>query len=451
MSHPYLFIGRKDRLKVISMNFETKPVRILLEQSGYGLTNLGDLAMLQVAVERIRLNFPKAKLFIFTSSAEKLEKYFPGTTPVLPQARNAWQEAKIIPIPRRFLLDSWVKRLSYLEGFIKFRFPRIANYLRRVTNLRAPYGKDEYDYFSVIQEADMVLVSGGGFITDHFKNHAKAILDTLSLAQKLGKPTAMFGQGIGPLSNKPVMKLARQVLSKLKVLGIRDGVTSKEYGNILRGPHGQVLITGDDSIEIALKHREKSVERNNIGVNIRLAYYSGNFQHLLPEVGNLLKDISRSSNSPIIPIPVQISNINSDLSSILQLCDLEEREFELAQSIISPEDLIKQICRCKIVITGSYHAGVFALACGIPIVAMAGSDYYEAKFAGLAHQFGIGVNIVHLNSENMLGELKGYIENALKHPNEMETKLIEKARQQVELSRNAWNTFLETKSFLPKR
>ncbi len=291
----------------------------------------------------------------------------------------------------------------------------------------------------------MVIVSGGGFITDHFKNHALGILDTLNLAQKLGKPTAMFGQGIGPLENKAVIKKAKRVLPKLKILGLREHIISLEFGKIFNVPQDRILVTGDDLIEIAINQVAYHSEMKHIGLNVRQAYYAGNFDYLFPEIGRLIEDISNSHNASIIPIPVQTNQTNSDLSSIIQLCDIEELEYKQALQIKSPADLANQINRCGVLVTGSYHAAVFALALGIPVVALTGSDYYEAKFTGLADQFGLGCQIIQLGSKNLLPELEEAIENGILSQQGIESKLIEKAIQQVELSKNAWMRFFEMK------
>ena len=96
-------------------------------------------------------------------------------------------------------------------------------------------------------------------------------------------------------------------------------------------------------------------------------------------------------------------------------------------------------------VTGSYHAAVFALALGIPVVALTGSDYYEAKFTGLADQFGLGCQIIQFGAKNLLPEIKDAIEHGFQSQEGIESKLIEKAVQQVELSKNAWRRFFEMK------
>ena len=54
----------------------------------------------------------------------------------------------------------------------------------------------------------------------------------------------------------------------------------------------------------------------------------------------------------------------------------------------SIEGTITTIARCRLVVTGSYHAALFALSMGVPAIGIATSRYYEDKFLGLADQFG---------------------------------------------------------------
>ena len=52
-------------------------------------------------------------------------------------------------------------------------------------------------------------------------------------------------------------------------------------------------------------------------------------------------------------------------------------------SLETPQLVIDRVGECKVVVTGSYHGAVFALAQGIPVVALVKSPYYVNKMAGL--------------------------------------------------------------------
>jgi colanic acid/amylovoran biosynthesis protein len=68
------------------------------------------------------------------------------------------------------------------------------------------------------------------------------------------------------------------------------------------------------------------------------------------------------------------------------------------QELHSTAELREQVRRCRTVVTGSYHAAVFALAAGVPVVCLSKSSYYDQKFSGLAALMPAGaVTLVRLS------------------------------------------------------
>ena len=59
-------------------------MRILVDQSGYGLLNLGDVAMLQGCVARLRQQWPTAEIRVIAHSPDRLQRYCPDTIAVQP-------------------------------------------------------------------------------------------------------------------------------------------------------------------------------------------------------------------------------------------------------------------------------------------------------------------------------------------------------------------------------
>ncbi|MBC8122047.1 MAG: polysaccharide pyruvyl transferase family protein, partial [Gemmatimonadaceae bacterium] len=110
----------------------------------------------------------------------------------------------------------------------------------------------------------------------------------------------------------------------------------------------------------------------------------------------------------------------------------------------TPGKVIQQVSSCRVVVTGSYHGGVFALAQGIPIVGLVKSEYYVGKFLGLAEQFGgIGCQIVSLNDENFPEKLKRSVDNAWQSAETVRPQLLELARQQIDQGLNAYRRVYE--------
>ena len=103
------------------------------------------------------------------------------------------------------------------------------------------------------------------------------------------------------------------------------------------------------------------------------------------ELGTVCKEILKSLDTSAVSLPVSIEAESGDSIAIETLLggDVDASH----DTDLSVEGLLERIATCRIVVTGSYHAGVFALSQGIPVVALCSSDYYRHKMQGLALQF----------------------------------------------------------------
>jgi len=116
----------------------------------------------------------------------------------------------------------------------------------------------------------------------------------LAFAHRLRKPTAMLGQGLGPLQNKRLLRKASGGMRWLQVLGLREGRNSPALAAKLGVPADHVFVTGDDAIEPAYLLRPSSIG-TLLGINVRATSYSsvqapelrvlrGALSHLLAEL-----------------------------------------------------------------------------------------------------------------------------------------------------------------------
>ena len=87
--------------------------------------------------------------------------------------------------------------------------------------------------------------------------------------------------------------------------------------------------------------------------------------------------------------------------------------------------------------TGAYHGAVFALSQGIPVVALTASEDYTTKFQGLRDQFGTGCEVVRLDDANLCLKLEAALRCAWETAEEVRRPLLEAARRQIALSREA--------------
>jgi len=100
-----------------------------------------------------------------------------------------------------------------------------------------------------------------------------AILNTFDAAIRCGIPTAMLGQGFGPIQNPTLCKRAAEVLPRVNALFIREqraGLPLLEKMDVSRT---KIFVTGDDAIEPAFCEKRQTLG-TRLGVNLRIAGYS---------------------------------------------------------------------------------------------------------------------------------------------------------------------------------
>ena len=183
-------------------------LNILIDNSSYHLRNFGDIAMLQIAVERLHKLWPNALIEVITDAPRRLDLFCPGARPLSPKGRQSL--IRYANIFRRVhnIVPSKVY-LQFLKLEIVFKFRQLYSlyyFIRRRKRLGTIFDKEFDVFLSKIIKADLVIATGGGYLTDAFQGHGIAVLSVLEMAAKCGKITAMFGQGLGPIKSDNLKK-----------------------------------------------------------------------------------------------------------------------------------------------------------------------------------------------------------------------------------------------------
>ncbi len=409
-------------------------MRILVETGSYHLLNHGDVAMLQVAVARLRDLWPEAQVQVITDAPDRLVRYCPDARPVLADGHRHWLKERFLPAPLYRIAPRPVgRRLWRLERRARNAWPALAlSGLRwRARLLGKEADRRTGDYLEALLRADLVVASGGGYITDLFKGQAVMVLDTLRIALRLGKPTAMVGQGLGPLQQPALLTRARQVLPRVDLIALREGRAAPRLLDTLGVPPDRVVTTGDDAVEMAYAMRPSWLGEG-IGVNLRVASYSEVDADLIQRVRRALQEAASAHRAPMVPIPISSHPWDSDVETLRRLLAGYEPVWNGRGSLDAPEEVIEQVRRCRLVVTGSYHGAVFALAQGIPAIGLAKSTYYLDKFLGLAEQFGAGCQVIRLDDERLGGKLVQAIGEAWRSAEGVRPRLLEAAARQIE-------------------
>jgi len=404
-------------------------VRILVDQSGYDLLNLGDVAMLQGCTARLYQQWPGAEIRVIAHAPERLQQYCPGAVAV----ERTFADLQFVQIfPRRARLAS--------EQFWKMIGPQLSERMAR-----QGYQDDDSQLLpktaiQAVRWADVVVASGGGYITDTWWWHAAGVLSVIDLAQRLGKPTAMFGQGIGPLHGRMLRALARKVLPRLTVLGIREELTSLELALALGTPRDIIRMTGDDALEVIAD--AAAAPTDALGVNIRAARYTGIGRDVAAMIGEVVVDAAGDLQAGIVALPVCRYPAAADLATTRHSLSPASSGTAVTMSdLASPSELSAATAGCRIVVAVSYHAAVFALAQGVPAVCLSKSSYYDAKFAGLHAMFPEACQVVSLTGPDPASKLRRAIQRAWDLPSPVRSAAREAANRQRDSGSLAYADF----------
>jgi colanic acid/amylovoran biosynthesis protein len=386
---------------------------------------MGDVAMLQVAVARLSDVFPGADIRVLTNAPDALATYCPGVRPVAASGRAPW------------LRGAETGRPLWVGGML-------------ASTRTALVGGDPrpvWRFADALRRANLLLIAGQGSMGDATIAHARIVLATLRLARSSGVPTAMMGQGVGPMRDRELLREGADILPEVGLIATREGSTGPELLRSLGVPSERIRVTGDDAIELASRDPQSQLGRA-IGVNVRIAANAGVEDGLIGPIGDALRLLSRALEAPLLPIPIARGQAK-DAAVLRAVLGGDASSRAGGADLDSPAKVIRQVGQCRVVVTGAYHAAVFALAQGIPVVFLAESEYYHWKANGLAEQFGAGCEVVALGAPELADRIRAAVRGLWERAEQIRPALLASAAHQVASGRRAYQALRDLVSRQP--
>jgi polysaccharide pyruvyl transferase WcaK-like protein len=414
-------------------------VHILIDSGSYHCLNVGDVAMLQVGVERLRSLWPDASIAAVTNAPETLALHCAGVQPVPLVGRIAFHSDRMFGRADRFFSRSMREMLGRVQEYVRRDWPSGLGALisaKRAVTLRQDFTAPRA-YVNAVKRADLVVATGAGVFADAFVDNAMGVLATLEFALQQHIPTALLAHGIGPVSDAALKRQMAGVLPRLTLMTLREHRESMRLIKSLGVAPDRVVVTGDDAIELANRQARPQLG-DAIGVNVRVAAYSG--------VGGSAIDVIRLAvhraagllAAPLVPVPIaHHPNCHDGVALQTVLAGSNNAPAPFVE-LNTPAKAVEQVSRCRVVVTGSYHAAVFALAQGIPVVALSATPYYDHKFTGLGEMFPGGCEMVALNGADSAVALESAIGRAWANAPLLREALLRHARRQIDAARAAY-------------
>ena len=437
-------------------------MQILLDQGIFDMRNAGQNAMLQAAVERMKKFWPDASFNITTVAPNILKLYFPDADPVSPDGSHAWFKN-----PSRFTKIRNSMPLVVMKFFIETREEIWRHWPTRESgstscNIRSFFqagGKNlqttsstafnekniivsKPTYIDVVSGANLFVATGSQYLCDHARDSGLRVLDRLEAAILLGIPTAMVGQGIGPIDDQDLRARLKEILPQVDLIFVRERLDAPGLLSSLGVDKAKVFITGDDAIELAYNART-SAWGNGIGISMRWMPSTQVRSDEIQKIAPILWKAAKKYGVNLVGLPISLSIHERDDLCVQQLLSGYDKIWMSRKKFPTPLDIVKNTQLCRLVVTGTFHGALLALAQGIPAICLVKSGLYKNKFAGLADLFGPGCQVVEIEDDQMDDKLISVIDTVWLSAENLRLQLLEAAVRQIDWGYAAYKQLFE--------
>ena len=312
------------------------------------------------------------------------------------------------------------------------------------------------DWRGIVRElrcADLFISGGGGLLQDRTsRRSALYYLGLLALAQRMGVPTYLYGQGVGPVETAVVRAAAGLILPRAAGAGARDRRSAAEFVRLGLPPE-RVEVTADaafalppvsaDESERALLAAGIDADRRWIGlawrppVRSRRRRPGDGFHPDLETRSGSGKTGAGPAGSPARSVAFATARWAKEIEACIAVLpmhpamDLDEAHRiadEIAASGVHARvagggldfrGVRAILAGVELVVSVRYHGLLFAASAGVPCVGIA----YDPKVAALGEEFGFE----SLPLDAGEGEVFGAIERAYARRREFKERAQERA------------------------
>jgi colanic acid/amylovoran biosynthesis protein len=417
----------------------------ILFESGYANYNWGDASMVHEEIRRLKRLYPEASITLADRASSVVAERHSRVEPLPPGLRRAWRQQRPLWSRLDAVAPGVVDRLAT-------EWAAVWEVLGRTKMWMMGRNAEAREAFlHRFEEMDILFVGGGGHLTDAggLSGPAENMLNLIMHALGRDVPVFMFGHGIGPLHSHKLREKARRALPGVRLLTVRERMFSYPQARELEVPEARLAVTGDDAVSFAYRHRPDALGEA-IGVNLRVGSDSGVSASATDRVGKALSEVAITRAAPLCPVPISHAgptgelDVDRDTDTIRSILSAAGVDSDGGASLQTVETVVEQVGRCRVVVTGSYHAGVFALSQGVPVVALYRSEYYNNKLKGLADMFGVGCTVLRADRPDIEEVLEEAVTKAWESAEEVRPRLLDAAEKQVEAADAAYARLAES-------
>jgi len=389
-----------------------RPPRRIAVLGNYGNRNLGDEATLQSVRQFVSQRCPGAVVCALSEHpAETRQRHGIEAFPSVVDAGDGGEDPEPTP-PRRPPPGGAAGLRGWLKAGLK-RVPLLFAALRALVNTpRALREAGRYLRFSVrcfvfLRRVDLLVVAGGGQLSDHFEGVWGFPLQLFSwclLARVAGAQVAVLNVGAGPIGRPGSRVLFRWTLRLAKYRSYRDERSRRlieEIGVHDAGSVGPDLVFGwEPTIEPGSEPPGRMVGLN-VFPHRDWRYWPMYDPAAYAEYVDKISDVALWLLGQGYRVRLFATQLRADVRVIKDVLEklagrlaagMEER-LEVA-AIASVDDVASEIRRSDVIVATRFHAIVTAMLMGKPVLGLCN----ESKMSDLMAQMGQAAYSLSLDS-----------------------------------------------------
>lgn len=377
--------------------------------SANGSTNLGDEAMWEAAVQTLRTE--RGAVHVVTDAVDGWQPPLEGVT-VLPNLVYSLRRGDFLP-------PTW-KRITLVNFLTRaISWPRRNAFAlsRARRSYAAPRGPLQQLWWDQIAISKGLIVSGAGAINDDYAPHGIAAWSVLiRWAKAQGKPIAIVGQGVGPITDSALRRVSARMLLDANLVTVRER-GSKSLLKELGVDESRATVTPDWALAITPSsedhYRAVSIKNELIGQHpffaLSLHRRHNTSSAELKRLSKVAEDFVLSAldldHRVLFVANMTLQGYSDDRETARILSsswsDRARGNFTIQEARLTPRVTRALLSQSEGVISTRYHPMVFAFSEGVPCVGVSYDRYYDQKLAGISGLFGVAENVHRLDSEKL--------------------------------------------------
>jgi polysaccharide pyruvyl transferase CsaB len=240
-----------------------------------------------------------------------------------------------------------------------------------------------------VERLDLLLVGGGGILYDRESAH---YLHLPRIAQALGVPTATYAIGAGPLERDDERRAVAEVLNRMARITVRDGRARRLLEEI--GVEREVTVTADPAVLLdpapppphALEREGVPRDRHLVGVSVRepggaaAGLEDGAYHRLLADAADF---VAARFDANLLFVPMERQDVRHAHRVIAEM-GMPDRASVL-KAALGPRELLGIMAELDFAIGMRLHFVIFAALAGVPAVALP----YASKVTSVLERLGL--------------------------------------------------------------